>query len=350
MKTRTLIAAVLALAALVGGRLRRRRRHARAAARRHGSVGRRARRSSRSSPTRRRRSSTTRSSPASRRPRRARASSFSESFGASGDQSRAVESGLAADVVAFSLAPDMTRLVKAGLVSDGLGRQRRTRAWSSKSVVALIVRKGNPKDIHTWDDLLKPGIKVAHAEPVHLGRGEVEHPGRLRRQERRRQEPAGGPRLPARADHQARQGPGQVRPRGAAGLHVGQRRRPHLLRERGDHGPEEGPEGRLRHPRPDDPDREPDRRRLEVQAPRAGEGVRGLRAVAAGPAEVRRLGLPAGRPGGAGQERRASSRRRSGLFTIRDLGGWSKVNDEFFDPDKGSVAKIEEAAGVSTAK
>ena len=40
----------------------------------------------------------------------------------------------------------------------------------------------------------------------------------------------------------------------------------------------------------------------------------------------------------------------SGLFTIRDLGDWSKVNDEFFDPDKGSVAKIEEAAGVSTAK
>ena len=39
-----------------------------------------------------------------------------------------------------------------------------------------------------------------------------------------------------------------------------------------------------------------------------------------------------------------------GLFTIRDLGGWGQVNDEFFDPDKGSVAKIEEAAGVSTAK
>jgi sulfate transport system substrate-binding protein len=40
----------------------------------------------------------------------------------------------------------------------------------------------------------------------------------------------------------------------------------------------------------------------------------------------------------------------SGLFTIRDLGDWSKVNEEFFDPDKGSVARIEEAAGVSTAK
>jgi sulfate transport system substrate-binding protein len=39
----------------------------------------------------------------------------------------------------------------------------------------------------------------------------------------------------------------------------------------------------------------------------------------------------------------------SGLFTIDDLGGWSKVNDELFDPEKGTVAKIEEEAGVSTA-
>jgi sulfate transport system substrate-binding protein len=38
-----------------------------------------------------------------------------------------------------------------------------------------------------------------------------------------------------------------------------------------------------------------------------------------------------------------------GLFTIRDLGGWSKVNDELFDPAEGSIAKIEEEAGVSTA-
>ena len=46
----------------------------------------------------------------------------------------------------------------------------------------------------------------------------------------------------------------------------------------------------------------------------------------------------------------ASSRTRPGLFTIDDLGGWTKVNDEMFDPEKGSVAKIEEDAGVSTAK
>ena len=97
-------------------------------------------------------------------------------------------------------------------------------------------------------------------------------------------------------------------------------------------------------------DREPDRGRLEVQAPRAGQGVRGLRALGAGPAEVRRLGLPPGRRRRCCRRTPRSSRLRSGLFTIRDLGGWSKVNDAFFDPDKGSVAEIENDAGVSTAK
>ena len=39
-----------------------------------------------------------------------------------------------------------------------------------------------------------------------------------------------------------------------------------------------------------------------------------------------------------------------GLFTIEDLGGWPDVNDKLFDPTNGSIAKIEESAGVSTEK
>ena len=53
---------------------------------------------------------------------------FKSSFGASGEQSRAVEAGLKADVVSFSIEPDMTRLVDAGLVAQGLGEHARTRA------------------------------------------------------------------------------------------------------------------------------------------------------------------------------------------------------------------------------
>jgi sulfate transport system substrate-binding protein len=62
------------------------------------------------------------------------------------------------------------------------------------------------------------------------------------------------------------------------------------------------------------------------------------------------VGLPARWTSRSSTSTRASSRRREGCRTIRDLGGWSKVNDELFDPEKGSVAKIEQAAGVSTDK
>src|SRR5436305_5230530 len=83
---------------------------------------------------------------------------FTQSYGASGDQSRAVASGLPADVVAFSLSPDVNKLVDKGLVAKG---------WASgpdqgnvtDSVVVLAVRKGNPKHIRGWDDLVKPGVQ-----------------------------------------------------------------------------------------------------------------------------------------------------------------------------------------------
>src|SRR5215213_9500316 len=61
---------------------------------------------------------------------------FTKSFGGSGDQSRAVESGLAADIVAFSLEPDMTRLVKAGLVADDW-KSGPTKGIVTDSVVAI---------------------------------------------------------------------------------------------------------------------------------------------------------------------------------------------------------------------
>src|SRR3954465_3297168 len=81
---------------------------------------------------------------------------------------RAVESGQAADVVAFSLAPDVDRLVKAGLVSDSWANTP-TKGMVSDSVVALMVRKGNPKGIHTWADLLKPGVAVLTPNPFTSG-------------------------------------------------------------------------------------------------------------------------------------------------------------------------------------
>src|SRR4051812_30371563 len=84
---------------------------------------------------------------------------FKESYGASGDQSRAVEAGQPADYVGFSLEPDMTRLVKAGLVASDWASTP-TKGMVTDSVVVLITRKGNPKDIKGWDDLTKDGVDV----------------------------------------------------------------------------------------------------------------------------------------------------------------------------------------------
>ena len=93
---------------------------------------------------------------------------FTKSYGASGDQSRAVESGLTADVVAFSLEPDMTRLVKAGLVAAdwNAGEQK---GIVTESLTVFVVRKGNPKHIESWADLTKPGVEVITPNPFTSG-------------------------------------------------------------------------------------------------------------------------------------------------------------------------------------
>jgi sulfate/thiosulfate transport system substrate-binding protein len=93
---------------------------------------------------------------------------FDESYGSSGEQSRAVESGLAADVVAFSLAPDVERLVEAGLV-DGSWADDEHSGMVTSSVVVFAVRKNNPKGIETWDDLVKDGIEVIEPNPFTSG-------------------------------------------------------------------------------------------------------------------------------------------------------------------------------------
>ena len=94
--------------------------------------------------------------------------SFKTSYGASGDQSRAVEGGLDADVVHFSLEPDITRLVDAGLVADDW-KDNETKGIATSSVVSFVVREGNPENIQTWDDLVKPGVEIITPNPASSG-------------------------------------------------------------------------------------------------------------------------------------------------------------------------------------
>src|ERR1700723_3357950 len=90
------------------------------------------------------------------------------SYGASGDQSRGVVDGKPADVVNFSVEPDVTRLVKAGKVSKDWDKDA-TKGIPFGSVVTLVVRPGNPKNIKDWDDLLRPGVEVITPSPLSSG-------------------------------------------------------------------------------------------------------------------------------------------------------------------------------------
>jgi len=90
------------------------------------------------------------------------------SYGASGDQSRAVQDGKPADIVNFSVQPDVTRLVKANKVDKDWNADT-TKGIPFGSVVSLVVRKGNPKHIKDWDDLLQPGLEVVTPSPLSSG-------------------------------------------------------------------------------------------------------------------------------------------------------------------------------------
>src|SRR3954451_15426723 len=105
--------------------------------------------------------------------------SFTQSYGASGDQSRSVVAGLPADIVEFSLAPDMDRLVKANLVDANwtqgqYGSASSTTAGQYKgnvtdSVVVIATRKGNPKHISDWPDLINGKNQVITPNPFTSG-------------------------------------------------------------------------------------------------------------------------------------------------------------------------------------
>ena len=94
--------------------------------------------------------------------------SFSQSYGASGEQSRAVAAGLGADIVAFSLEPDITSLVEKGLVPRSWNKNA-SKGMVTRSVVVFVLRDGNPKHIRTWDDLVKPGVQVVTPNPFTSG-------------------------------------------------------------------------------------------------------------------------------------------------------------------------------------
>jgi sulfate transport system substrate-binding protein len=270
---------------------------------------------------------------------------FKSSFGASGEQSRAVEAGLKADVVSFSIEPDITRLVDAGLVGKD---------WSSKphkglvttSVVSFIVREGNPKNIKTWDDLVKPGVSVLTPNPFTSGAAKWNLLAGYGAKSDGGKDPEAGldyvrelitkhVKVQDKSGREAL----QTFTSGTGDVLLSYEYEATTARKKGE---------KLDYVIPDDTiNIEIPIAVTENAKPAAQEFVDFVLSEA-GQEKFADWGY---RP--VNEQVLAANKSKfpdpSGLFTIRDLGGWSKVNDELFDPEKGSIAKIEEEAGVSTA-
>ncbi len=94
---------------------------------------------------------------------------FKQSYGGSGSQTRAVIDGLPADVVHLALAADVNKIQEAGLIQPGWEKEAPNNGIVSKSVATIITRDGNPKQIKTWEDLGNDGVKWITADPKTSG-------------------------------------------------------------------------------------------------------------------------------------------------------------------------------------
>lgn len=94
---------------------------------------------------------------------------FSESYGGSASQARAVIDGLEADIVGLALSLDVDRIQQSGLIRPGWTREVPNSGIVTRSVVTIVTRQGNPKGIRNWSDLAKPGIRIISANPKTSG-------------------------------------------------------------------------------------------------------------------------------------------------------------------------------------
>jgi len=270
---------------------------------------------------------------------------FATSFAASEVQSKAVAAGLPADVVNFSISTDMDRLVQSGQVA---------KSWDanpyhgivSKSVVVFVLRNGNPKHIRTWDDLVKPGVQVVFPNPFS----------------------SGGARWDVMAAYGAQLREGKTPKQAVAYLQnlfrhnvsqdtSGRNALNTFLSGRGDVLLDYESDAKLAQSQGRPVFYLIPKATLQIETPLAA--VNGSNYVAA-KAFVNWLYTPAAQAIWAQNGFRsvvpsvekkylAQFPPRPQLFKIAYLGGWARVNAQFFDPTNGTVAKIEQGLGVSTS-
>lgn len=99
--------------------------------------------------------------------------SIKMSHGGSGSQARAVTDGLEADVVTLAIPSDTDAIVKAGLIEKNWRDRLPNNGSAYNSTIVFVVRKGNPKGVRDWPDLVKEGIEVITPNPKTSGNGQL---------------------------------------------------------------------------------------------------------------------------------------------------------------------------------
>jgi sulfate/thiosulfate-binding protein len=269
---------------------------------------------------------------------------FDQSYAASGEQSRAVEGGLPADVVEFSLEPDMTRLVDTGLV-DPDWNQNEHRGMVTDSVVVFMVRKGNPKGIKDWDDLVTGEVEVLEPNPFTSGGAKWNIMAAYGAQLEKGRTPEQAREYLVKLfenvpvlDKSARESL-QTFSSGKGDVLLGYENEAILAQQQGEELDYIVPDQTLLIENPVAVVNESDNKQLAqsfvdfLYTPEAQKIFveKGYRPVVEGVPGGDEFPTP------------------PAVFDIGKFGGWGKVNDEFFDPEQGVVAEIFQSQGKSTA-
>ncbi|HXB16890.1 MAG TPA: sulfate ABC transporter substrate-binding protein [Solirubrobacteraceae bacterium] len=267
---------------------------------------------------------------------------FSQSYGPSGEQSRAVANGLHADLVNFSLEPDVERLVKSGQVQPSWN-QTPTKGMVTNSVDVIIVRKGNPKHIKSWADLIKPGVQVLTPNPFTSGAARWNVVGAYGAQLKEGKSKAQALEYVKALFHNVVSQDSSAR----NALQTFLAGRGDALLDYETEAIQDEKKGApIEYIIPENT--------IQIENPLAvvgsSEGAKKFAEYLVTPA-AQQIWVENGyRPVISGVPGASSFKNPPGLFTIQYLGGWKKIQKEFFEKETGLVTKIEESLGVSTSK
>ena len=266
---------------------------------------------------------------------------FTQSYGASGDQARAIVAGLPADVVDLSLAPDVDTLVKAGIVDKNWSKAPYN-GMVSDSVIVFVLRNGNPKHIKTWDDLVKPGVQVVTPNPFTSGGARWNVMAAYGAQLREGKTPAQATAYLGKLFHNVVSQDTSAR----TALQT-------FLAGKGDVLLDYENEAILAQRANQPVFYLIPKATILVENPgavtkTAPPAAKAFLSYLRTPAAQLLFGQSGYRPVDPTVRKKFTYPPRPQLFTIKYVGGWDKVMPKFFDPKNGVMAKIEQSLGVST--